>query len=80
MTSFLENKTDFINSNKASYLVSHHEIMEKLIKKGLNDNEIDYCCLYASGMNSQNVADSLCVNKIRLQNEFFNKGKTKDKQ
>ena len=61
MTSFLENKTDFINSNKASYLVSHHEIMEKLIKKGLDDNEIDYCCLYASGMNSQNVADYLSV-------------------
>ncbi len=61
LASFLGEKGDFVDSNRAAYLVSHSGLMEKLMKKGLDENEMNYCCLYASGMNSQDISDFLSI-------------------
>lgn len=45
----------FINSNRLSFSGSHPKFIQYLEEKGLNQWEINYCCLYALGLNGKEI-------------------------
>lgn len=48
-------KEAFINSNRISFSGSHPKFIHYLEEKGLTEWEINYCCLYALGLNGKEI-------------------------
>lgn len=48
-------KDAFINSNRVSFSGSHPKFIYYLEEKGLTEWEINYCCLYALGLNGKEI-------------------------
>lgn len=48
-------KDSFINSNRMSFSGSHPKFIHYLEEKGLTEWEINYCCLYALGLNGKEI-------------------------
>ena len=48
-------KESFINSNRMSFSGSHPKFIHYLEEKGLTEWEINYCCLYALGLNGKEI-------------------------
>ena len=52
----IRNKEYFLDSTRHSFALSHKQFVEYLESAGLSDKEIGYCCLYAIGLNGQQIA------------------------
>lgn len=51
----LANKDTFMHSTRHAFAVSHPKFISYLEEKGLNEWEINYCCLYAIGLKGKEV-------------------------
>lgn len=56
---FYEDKAGFLNSNRLIIAASYPGLMSYLEGQDLDETEINYCCLYALGMNGKDVASFL---------------------
>ena len=48
-------RESFINSNRLSFTGSHPRFIHYLNERGLNEWEINYCCLYALGLKGKEI-------------------------
>lgn len=55
----MQNKNDFIESTRLSFLTENPRFVEYLKQKGLKEAEIGYCCLYAMGLNGKEISSYL---------------------
>lgn len=53
---FLNDRNALISVMLASYSLTHHEFVQNLRMKGLTNQEIGYCCLYASGLSGKDIS------------------------
>lgn len=51
----IKDKESFMNSNRISFGGSHPKFIHYLEEKGLTEWEINYCCLYALGLNGKEI-------------------------
>ena len=51
----IRDKETFINSNRVSFIGSHPKFIQYLEEKALTEWEINYCCLYALGLNGKEI-------------------------
>lgn len=63
----IANKEVFISSTRLAFAGSHPEFIKHLEGKGLNEWEINYCCLYALGLKGKEVGEY-----IQLKSHFNN--------
>ena len=61
------NKEVFISSTRLAFAGSHPEFIKHLEERGLNEWEINYCCLYALGLKGKEVGEY-----IQLKSHFNN--------
>ena len=52
-----EDRAAFIIATRKAFEVSHPSFIEHLVFRGLTEEEINYVCLYAVGLNGKNVGD-----------------------
>ncbi|MDE6792180.1 MAG: hypothetical protein K2J48_03760 [Muribaculaceae bacterium] len=52
-----EDRLAFIKSTREAFEVSHPGFIKHLISRGLTEEEINYVCLYAVGLNGKNVGE-----------------------
>jgi hypothetical protein len=55
MKKLVDNKEDFIKNTRLSFYGSHPAFIETLKERGLTENEINYCCLYALGLKGKDI-------------------------
>ena len=55
----MQNRNDFIESTRLSFLIENPRFVEYLKQKGLKEAEIGYCCLYAMGLKGKEIASYL---------------------
>ena len=55
----MQNKNDFIESTRLSFLIENPRFVEYLKQKGLKEAEIGYCCLYAMGLKGKEISSYL---------------------
>ena len=51
----MADQAHFLNSTRASFHIAHPQFLAYLKKKGLTDEEIEYCCLYCIGLNGSEI-------------------------
>ena len=51
----VKDRESFLNSNRLSFTGSHPQFIHYLEERGLNEWEINYCCLYALGLNGKEI-------------------------
>jgi tetratricopeptide (TPR) repeat protein len=56
---FYDDKEGFMNSTRMVFSASHPGFVSYLVDNGLDENDINYCCLYALGMNGKDVINFL---------------------
>lgn len=56
---FYDDKEGFMNSNRMILAASHPGFIRYLEERGLDEKEINQCCLYALGMNGKDVINFL---------------------
>lgn len=55
----MENREEFLESTRKTFMVSHPKFMEYLRKKKLTEWEIGCCCLYCIGFNGAEISEYL---------------------
>lgn len=55
----LRDKAYFIESIRGSFVIAHPEFVTELKNRGLDDEEIGYCCLYAIGLKGKDITTIL---------------------
>ena len=55
MEALIDNRDTFMDSNRLSFSGSHPEFIWYLKERGLTEWEINYCCLYALGLNGKEI-------------------------
>jgi hypothetical protein len=55
MKKLVDNKEDFIKNTRLSFYGSHPAFIDTLKERGLTENEINYCCLYALGLKGKDI-------------------------
>ncbi len=63
----LENKGVFMNSTRMAFAGSHPHFIKHLERCGLNEWEMDYCCLYALGLKGKEIGEY-----IQMKSHFNN--------
>lgn len=63
----IANKEVFMSSTRLAFAGSHPEFIKHLEESGLNEWEINYCCLYALGLKGKEVGEY-----IQLKSHFNN--------
>lgn len=66
LAKLMADQTHFLNSTRASFHIAHPKFLSYLKKKGLTDDEIEYCCLYCIGLNGSEILSYL--NKPSIYN------------
>ena len=51
----VKDRESFLNSNRLSFTSSHPQFIHYLEERGLNEWEINYCCLYTLGLNGKEI-------------------------
>ena len=78
----MENREDFMESTRKSFVISHPEFLSYLKSCKLTDWEIGCCCLYCIGFNGNELSDYLRrkaiynVNSVIRQKLGISKGST----
>jgi len=52
----MDDKDDFIESTRLSFVISHPKFIEQLKRQNLSDWEIGCCCLYAIGLRGKDIS------------------------
>lgn len=55
----MENREDFLESTKKTFMISHPKFMAYLRKRNLTEWEIGCCCLYCIGFNGTEISEYL---------------------
>ena len=55
----MENRNDFLESTRKSFMIAHPKFIEYLRKQQLNEWETGCCCLYAIGLNGSEISSYL---------------------
>ena len=55
----MENREEFMESTKKTFMISHPKFMEYLHKQSLTEWEIGCCCLYCIGFNGAEISEYL---------------------
>lgn len=55
----MENREDFLESTKKTFMISHPKFMAYLRKRNLTEWEIGCCCLYCIGFNGAEISEYL---------------------
>ncbi|MDD2595785.1 MAG: hypothetical protein PHD11_08240 [Bacteroidales bacterium] len=74
MERLIEDKDKFMASTRLSFASSHPDFINVLHQQGLSDSEIEYCCLYAIGLNGKEIGSYLNMNN---HYDFSSKIRTK---
>ncbi len=59
LETLIADKKRFLESTRGAFAESHPDFIDKLQEKGLNDWEINYCCLHALGLTGKEIGDYL---------------------
>ncbi len=57
MESLIANRKLFLDSTRAAFAESHPKFISHLQEQGLNEKEINYCCLHALGLTGKEIGD-----------------------
>lgn len=57
LEALVSDRDSFITSTRMTLESSHHEFFRYLREKGLNDWEINYCCLYLIGLKGKDIGE-----------------------
>lgn len=74
MEDLLNNKNEFMDSTRLAFAGSHPKFIKYLKDKGLTEWEINYCCLYALGLNGKEVGAY-----IKLRSHYNNSSEIREK-
>ena len=55
----MENREEFLESTKKTFMISHPKFMAYLRKRNLSEWEIGCCCLYCIGFNGAEISEYL---------------------
>ena len=55
LADLIYNKNFFLDSTRISVIETHPEFISYLMKRGLTKDELDYCCLYLTGLNGKQI-------------------------
>lgn len=58
----------FMLSTRCAFMLSHSDVLSLMKKKGLNEEELNICCLYGMGMSSEDVAAYLGMKQKQVYN------------
>ena len=59
LAKLMENRDDFLESTRKSFMIAHPRFIEYLKKQQLNEWETGCCCLYAIGLNGAEISSYL---------------------
>ena len=59
LAKLMENRNDFLESTRKSFMIAHPKFIEYLRKQQLNEWETGCCCLYAIGLNGSEISSYL---------------------
>lgn len=59
LAKLMENRNDFLESTRKSFMIAHPRFIEYLKKQQLNEWETGCCCLYAIGLNGAEISSYL---------------------
>ena len=69
----MRDKTHFLQSTRASFLIEHPAFISYLERFGLTDEEIGYCCLYAIGHKGKDISAYIGNSHYKMSSEIRQK-------